>query len=857
MDRFTINTHHAYLNNDIVLKYNGTINVSDIVTGKDYRFADELSLRLSAGKHVFVSGDQEETVFIEDAIKLGGSSIKKAFVFDENPWIFLLTKDRMYVQNRETGEERVEFNFSPEEILYETKGIRETRYFVFKTKGDYSIYDAKKGEVLFRYSNHIFCCNHVVIYKKDDGNVSVFDFLIKKEIVCFSGQYSLFANNFYFVKDDNRLYRMNLYSQNIIVIEETGYIGSHYLLYNNYLLKCVSEGYKQYEYQLFGLGNGEKYVINQTKLKLPYMISNWMGVENVFFNSLLDKFDDFYKEHYPLLKQYSIKRWFINRFVFDEMTSYYKRKEKMMLLRGRLIIDNDPWTPFKNAMSFSFELEGELNNELDFNNAVFVQQSDSEADGEVKNDGCKIIDLNEGENIISQSDKGKLFVTKEDNNIYLRNLSDNSRVQIFEALYDSSNYSNAFFTSDSKVAVFNRLNKQLDIFGFEDLDKTSFEVDGSTVSRNCGVNGYNFELDMNSFDGRLPVWRDPITLERIEPRDILKYSFVSPDGKWEADNNFKVVYYDRLLDKEITFDEYCEIRKKYDFTYSDDENEKKKKIEERKSLMQRYGIDKLSYHILENCKGYESDAEKIMIQKNVSNTMEYYLNDKEQFTSLFIDSNGFVIYRDKGVGPSINHKILIGRSVWFLNYVAFSYDSRFLAFGAKMKEDDFRHALEGVFVLYDLENNKEIIRSDKDDDLYAVWMAMFSKKGDVAYYDSRANAYLSTAESNYEERKIAEGKSLLCFSPSGNYIALSDQNYIDYTHHPDGLWGHQPSGNIFIHKVSDFEKCVEQYNDFGDGIEGVASRAGCVASAAFSQDEKRLLAVGTDGVVVVRNLHNT
>ena len=62
------------------------------------------------------------------------------------------------------------------------------------------------------------------------------------------------------------------------------------------------------------------------------------------------------------------------------------------------------------------------------------------------------------------------------------------------------------------------------------------------------------------------------------------------------------------------------------------------------------------------------------------------------------------------------------------------------------------------------------------------------------------------------------------------------------------------STNIFVYSINNIESCIEHYNDFGEGIIGVASRAGNVASAAFSQDEKRLLAVGSDGVVVIRNL---
>lgn len=136
-------------------------------------------------------------------------------------------------------------------------------------------------------------------------------------------------------------------------------------------------------------------------------------------------------------------------------------------------------------------------------------------------------------------------------------------------------------------------------------------------------------------------------------------------------------------------------------------------------------------------------------------------------------------------------------------------------------------------------------------------MTIFSKNGDVAFYDSCANAYLKHKVDNYNHTEEAPGKSLLCFSPSGKFIACSDQNYIDYTHHPNGYWGHQPSGNVFIHSVENFSECLEQYNDLGDGIFGVATRAGNVSSASFSQDETKLLVVGNDGVVVIRNLKKT
>jgi WD40 repeat protein len=137
---------------------------------------------------------------------------------------------------------------------------------------------------------------------------------------------------------------------------------------------------------------------------------------------------------------------------------------------------------------------------------------------------------------------------------------------------------------------------------------------------------------------------------------------------------------------------------------------------------------------------------------------------------------------------------------------------------------------------------------------------MFSKDGNIAYYDSKAETFIINKKSDYKNIQKIENRSLLCFSPSGKYIALSDQNYIDYTHHPYENWGHQPSGNVFIHAIEEPQVCISQYNDFGNGISGVvysgkSGRAGNVASVAFSSDEKRLMAVGNDGVVVVRNLH--
>lgn len=228
----------------------------------------------------------------------------------------------------------------------------------------------------------------------------------------------------------------------------------------------------------------------------------------------------------------------------------------------------------------------------------------------------------------------------------------------------------------------------------------------------------------------------------------------------------------------------------------------------------------------------------------------------ENFTRFFIEGRDYLIYYNTSVDHG-EKKVLIGRNVMYLNYVSFSFDSRFLAFGAKMNEDDLRCSKEGVFCIYDLVNDCEIKRMGAEDQLWAVWMALFSKTGDAAFYDSKSNAYLIKGEDAFNTTIQYRDKSLLCFSPSGKFIALSDQNYVAYSTHDSTVetCGHQPSGNVYIYKSGESNNCITHFNDLAEGISGISTKANSIASAAFSSDEKRFLVVGNDGVIVIRNLY--
>lgn len=862
MTDFSINTHHAYLNTDVVIRNNTEkpIIVQDSTTSEEWTISDKAVVHLSAGTHNLVSGKTKATITIEDAVKFGGSSVKKAFVFDDNPWAFITMKDRLYAINIETGEEKVEHTITPDSIESFGQYYGKTcECFLFKTKENYSIYNVETGKIIITFSNHIHSNDHLIIYSTAKG-IIVYDYRLGEIITEFDGQYS-FGSKFYFVKEE-KLYGLNLNSSHINQIDGVGKIAKDDVLYSNYLIKFVFNRLDSKRYTLFFLGNNKIAIVS---FVFPCHVESWVGSLSNNFSKLKKDLDIYTKEKTPECNICNVRSH-----ILSIQISNIECKSNNDKYTFKLIGEIVPYPSI--GLNIPFVLTGVENSSIRFKDAV-IESVDAEAMVEKSHElGNNTFKLPPKEKLLGKSSSGNLVISiSDDGHLMYRNVKDDTQKNILSDFFDSSHYINAYFTSDGKNAIFVSHNKEFSIVGFEDLSFDKYDIEGMTVAQQAGINGYKPEIEITDLSKpipqnsngwlqdtdikiiqlRKPVWRDPISLTKVKQEELSSHIFMSSDGTYSAENDYKDIYRNRITNQDITSEEYIILRRKYDFNGEDSDADKKKKIFQRKLLLEENGKERLFSHIIDRCIQLNSDIPEYKI--DVDTEIGRYINENECFTPLFLDRLGYVIYQDTNTHKE--KRILIGRSVYFLNYVSFSYDSRYLAFGAKMKRDDFRNSEDGVFVLYDLQEEKEIIRREHGDGLYAVWMTMFSKDGNVAYYDSRADAYIVTKESDYKVIHKIEGKSLLCFSPSGKYIAFSDQNYIDYTHHPNSNWGHQPSGNVFIYAVKDVQKCIEQYNDLGNGIVGVASRAGSVASAAFSCDEKRLMVVGDDGVVVVRNLH--
>lgn len=866
-----VNTHHAYLNTNVILSCD--IPVFDLVdeqNGDVYTInGSPICINLSSGRHLLksISLNEDVCIFVEDAIKYGGSKLEKAFVFDDSPWVFATTKDRLYIHNIENDYEAVEYGVIPEDIqCLGSYHDKPSDCFLFKTKNDFCVFDVTKGNFQIQFSNHIYSNSRLVIYK-NNGRIIVFDFRKGETVIEFCGLYS-FGKNFYFIKD-NVLNALDLFTNKMSRILSVGCVNERCVLSGNVLIKLQADCVKNKKYQIFLL-EGDNGKTEEFTIEIPFYIESWEGVQTTEYRDLCEYFaelskktrvvleNDVNKISNPILADgmgLSFKALRVNSF-----RSVRESEANIQVLYGELLIEsrNMPIGILfgENVRGIPIQIKGK-NHHLDYTNMQYNPNYIISTAHE-KSEGKK------SRQYFALSDSGNRCVAKENGNLFFINKEHRVKKMLFPQTYDNTNFANAFFTSDGKKVVFTKVDNSVGIIDLQNFLQSEFDIDGATVPRCEGINGYKPEISdcEPKFDHRKPVWRDPITLRRVDSAELSWHVYQSPDAVYSADTKIREVLYNVLTGKEITLPEYLKLCQKYDFSINDAEQDRETKIGQRKLLLEEYGKEKLGYNIYDyygsNIKNFYANKytpQKIQqkIERVVSDRLDDFINREYCFTSLFIDKNGYVIFWN-------NHKheekrLKIGRNVRFLNYVSFSYDSRLLALGAKMNEDTFRHSQEGVFVLYDIIKDREIVRMDREEDLYAVWMTMFNKKGDVAFYDSHANTFILQAKSKYEDIDKISGKSLLCYSPTGNYIALSDQKYIDYEHHPNDVWGHQPSGNIYVHDTLNSYECILTFSDLGDGVSGVSTKAQSVASVAFSSDEEKLLAVGNDGVLVIYNLH--
>lgn len=422
--------------------------------------------------------------------------------------------------------------------------------------------------------------------------------------------------------------------------------------------------------------------------------------------------------------------------------------------------------------------------------------------------------------------------------------------QILQDIYETQNYTNVLLGENGKQVIFrdNKQAKMLDLVSGE-----TFEFENlSYINHINGIRPFFRLLETSQALLINPVDGQPINFNLVS-----EYQFVSPDYKLYADKALDqyIEYFDHIQQRLISKEEYQLLYEKFSLLRSND-NERKKRIQNRKDFVIKHGSFLID--ILRE-KGYkdisvEEFHKSIVDEKNTFGT--------SRFIDLFIEKRGVAVIKRISDNKEVE-RIPLGPPLWFLNYVSFSRDSRYVAIAGRYPHES---NYSGLFLVYDLIEHKVIL---EDKSSYAVWTTAFADGDMVAAYTSTPNSFLGSATNpprviieneKYpkDENFNVRGFNFLTFSPDGKFFACSRQGYLCYKK-SDGTirtnWGHQPSSLVSIRNSANPQTELLALHDLSD--EGIAdtNEKRSVASVSFSNDNSRIMMVGCNGVVVVRNIH--
>lgn len=441
------------------------------------------------------------------------------------------------------------------------------------------------------------------------------------------------------------------------------------------------------------------------------------------------------------------------------------------------------------------------------------------------------------------SPKFKFGVELINNEIYLyeskgKNSGFSQPKRILSELYDSSKYMNVFL-SDNGHQILYRDNQVFTMFDIETSKITEF--DNLHFVRHINGTKPLFRID----ESRQAVLINPITGCPIDFDLISNYQFVSPNGELYADSKLKEYeeLYNQITNKIISEQEYNSLVEKYELSLSqwisdDYEAERVKITEARKDFISQH------QDYFDNLPA----SEKSNLLTNLS------------FVSSFIKKRGVAIIRQVSTSKVVC-RIPLGPPLGYINYAAFSYDNRFVALAGCYPLNPGG----GLYLIYDLSNQVVLCQTMTAN---AVWSTAFNKNGALAAYTSSPVTFFAGAEQEYPEStndgNIIKYYNFLSFSPDGTYFACSQQRYISYRKGNGEIrtnWGHQPSSTVSIRKTKNPQNELINFDDLSDFVSGrsvgIADTFNpqSVASVSFSNDNKRLMMVGSDGTVIIRNLH--
>lgn len=875
-------------------------------------------------------------IMVQDGYKFGGSSFKDAFLFEKNPWVFVVMHDRTYFHNRNTGYEYMEA-ISPDKIEY----VSPSMVIMSNVKQDVkTLYSLGEERPVLSFSNLVFVNEEVIIWKtfvnevESELCIAKLDNLNDVKHICCSDDYVVFEEqrNIY-IHNQNKIMSVSFddlweriaikYVGRFLTFLDTGYVvfslgdgkikikslkdESEYMVYyegslasingnvfintcqvigeiNNFFQKklpMISVETKFTSLELFASSNmfvykelvesyvfknGRKYALNKTiqlknaqgevldnldtaytsvytRDKLVCLVSGnnlyIVGSENGRFLKYAN-IDMVYNTPSYLLctintdnktELYSISgNGYLSKLGYNKEEYSYDRLENYGVLKSKTtselyMIEILCSTTHIGRYKCEYPLRGRVATYSD--NIIYK--------GGISSD-ISFISISEDGNygLICKDGESILYTNKID---FGRNkkAENYTRNRILSDIYDNTSYSNVLLSEDGKYFLAMKKND------CQILDVVSGHTeDFGNLSFLRHINGIRPYFNRNQY--RQVKFINPLSGTEIDTEVITQYDFVSPDGNLYADTRLEeyIEYYNLIEERVITKDEYSALKDQFG-------NALGLKKEAMVNSRKRFCLKHLVFLKKQlKSKGWHDRSDEEWLDSLTSEKGIFHCVG--DFLQLFIEVRGVALIR-RTFDNTIANRIRLGSPLWYLNYVAFSYDSRYVAIAGRYPNNT-GHG--GLLLVYDLEEDKEVYKQSNS---CAVWLSAFTKHGHFAAYSSEPTSYFGIVPPKDEKVTKIDHVSFLTFSPNGQYVALSEQGYVAWNNGRNLAWGHQPSCLVSVRKTDSVHEEILKYEDLSDeGIEG-SSIAKSVSSVSFSKDNSRLMMVGRDGVVIIRNTH--
>lgn len=446
-------------------------------------------------------------------------------------------------------------------------------------------------------------------------------------------------------------------------------------------------------------------------------------------------------------------------------------------------------------------------------------------------------------NIISYSMKLNKIISNRAGSFYFSKFNkETGRYDLSEVFIRQEKYEEAYLSPDGQFLVLQDESNEYFLVDIVRNETVKYLSGNFLAFRNDG------SLIMEQDDRRSVKIFDPKTFQDITPLNYHHYRFISPDGKLYAQVSNEVRFFHRFTDIELRLEEVVKLRKELDDSIFN--------LQDRAKDIAKIEID------VNRLKLFNTFKDKFI---------ESGISDYTKITSQNIIK--VEKYIQIGIAnTNVIREIILPQDIQFYNYASFSYDNKYLGLVYRLGTGGGIHFIKLNF----LEENQILEINDIYLSRYprlASWVCGFSKTGFFATYDSNPDTYIINVDDNLFTNKTTEfelrkniyatktniyntyhgwneikGKNFLCFSPTGNYLALSEQGYEPLTL---GGYGHQESSVVHIAKTQN-GKILDSFMGHGDKIKEDKNKK--VTFVAFSEDEKRIMSLSIDGVVIIRDL---